>query len=244
MNSFSRIGLLALVVVAGCNPYAYAPPVRSTHYGAPDRVQPGRLDLSGAMNVIEIPGGPRLGYAVNEWLQLEGGADLAIYEGHWGIGYGGARFTMPAWSRGIVRLTSDLELGAGLGVGGEINCYDDEETSSSEYCQEENTTDAFDRLAGGGYFGAGFGVHVSFFSVFIRGRVQITKASEIPSTLWGSSVGGIAFDIGDWVDIYAAGGIAGFYNEISAYYGAIAEFGVSIDIPIRRTEPVPTTATL
>lgn len=239
MTSTRFLCLLA-VGLTSCASTLYSPPIRSTHYGPPARVPPRRLDVSGAATFPWTgTGGPRLAYAFNDWLQIEGGGEFAA-QAEWMLGYGGLRFTPLNWTRNTLRIAVDLEVGLGLGVGGVLYCGPDCDVSVCDrfppYCGRDRTRSPFERLTGGGYLGAGFGVHRSFFSTFIRARVQISRSVNIPTTLWGSTLLGIAFDVREWFDIYVAGGVAGYYNEYDMLLGPLGEVGMGVSFPLRRRE--------
>lgn len=232
MSHRAFVCLLSSVMFCCSTGIAYSPPVRSTNYGPPGRLEPGRLDVSGASQLPYGLGGVRLAYGFNDWLQVEGGGDFSS-EGQWAMGFAGVRFTPLNWRRSNIRLTADLELGAGLGVGGDLFCRSMAE-ASLKACRSGDDREPLERLAGGGYLGGGVGVHVSFFSLFTRGRVQVTIADGLPMTTWGSVFGGIAFDIRDWADIYIAGGVTANVHEAFDFWLPAAEMGISIAIPVRR----------
>jgi opacity protein-like surface antigen len=226
------------VQCCSCSPYAFAPPIRSTHYGAPGKLEPGQIEIAGAFNATPaLSGGPQLSYAVNEWFQVEAGGELS--DGAWGLGFAAARFTPVNARRGIFRLAVDIDLGVGIGLGGELSCLEEEEgVEQPPRCLEnqEHPREWNERLAAGSYVGGGIAFHVSFFSIFARGRVQVSFSEGLPMTLWGSSVVGLAFDILSWVDLYGAVGVAGLHNDMFAVTGFIAEVGVSVTIPTRRAD--------
>ena len=210
---------LVVALATGCT--TFAPPLRSTHYGAPGRVDQGDIELGGATGApgfAPLYGGPRLGYGLRDWVSIEAGGDFA--RDGWALGYGGARLTLNPDRERKIHGAADLELGLGLGVGGETEAGDGRSWS--------------ERLAFGGYLGAGGGVHIAWFSLFGRGRVQSTAADGIPWTFWWSAVGGLQFALGRYVDLYGAVGAAGFH----AYEwgsGLIYDFGLMIHFDVAET---------
>ncbi|MBN2496795.1 MAG: hypothetical protein JXR96_19550 [Deltaproteobacteria bacterium] len=232
-------GLMFLLFIQGC---VYSPPIRGTHYGAPGRLKAGRLELSGASgmvisdgtNAVDEPrlfyGGPGLALALNDWLQLEAGGELSqlggsfkgkdvkVKENFWAQGYLGARFTA-RWAGRYASSAADLELGFGLGAGGRD-------------ASEENEPGWDEHFTFGAYAGAGVGIDVSWFSVFVRARLQESKAYAVPATLWGSGVLGLQARMFDKVSLHAAIGLAGYRNSDEWAHGGIFEIGLAIDMQI------------
>ena len=87
---------------------------------------------------------------------------------------------------------------------------------------------AFERFAFGGYAGFGFGARPwPWVEVYLRGRVQLTRATHVPTTLWGSALGGVQFKIGP-VDVGAGVGWACYFNDRDQNNGFALELGVTV----------------
>ena len=206
--------LATVILTAACNP-VYAPPVRSIHGGGPRRSFDGAtLDLGDAE--VTIPGiQGRL--PVTGFLATELGAEVA--SGTWKMGHVGARLTGPIGAdRAGQRAAADLELGAGLGSGGE-NGMDGGDGSMDP---------TSDELAYGGFVGAGFGTHGDGFGGFLRVRAQLTRSEDdaIPDTLWWSAVAGLQFGHGSRFRLVA--GAAGYGNELQDEVIPVVEFGFEL----------------
>jgi hypothetical protein len=219
------IALTALTYVGGCNP-VFAPPMRSTHYGSPGRLKSGQAEVSGGFQILLV-GGSAAAFALNDWLQLELGGDFSlIRDENWAIGFGGIRLTPLRRQAGSLFWAGDLEIGLGLGAGG-IWC----EQESDNGCYGDGL-EWTDRFAYGGYFGAGLGLHIDFFSAFARGRVQISESTNIPYTIWLSVLGGIGFRIVDNLNLYLAGGYGFYRNDLDFVDGPLIEAGLSISFDV------------
>jgi hypothetical protein len=223
--------LAGLAVSASACVATYAPPIRSTHYGSPGRLQKGDWEIGGASTVFPS-GGPQASVGITDWLALEVGGDIAQDglgggDNSWIMGFAGARFTPLKKSFGSIELALDLELGAGGGVGGVV-CLEKRLNEGSEYCSEDDGLEWNDRAAFGGYTGVGFGLTFDFFSVFTRVRAQLTSATNIPMTTWLSEIGGIQFRLWKKVYLYAAGGGVQYFNSEDSKTGTIFEAGLSI----------------
>lgn len=219
----------ALLLCAGCY-QTYAPPVRTGHMGAPPRSHAGRMEIGGSFS-SPLVGEGSLGYSVADSVQVEvgggGGSKFAL-------GFAGLRvepFNRPFAGK-QVKLTFDLEGGGGAGVGGE-HCWKvtDAEGNDSEECDGVGWRD---RAAGGGYLGLGVGLNVAWFDLFVRERVQITAAQDVPPTLWSTSVLGAQATIVGHVKLYIAGGYW-LYDNLRNTPGAanddgfwLAELGLSV----------------
>lgn len=176
-----------------------------------------------AATMTDVPryGGPMLTYGLRDWVSVEGGADFG--DDFWRTGWGGARFTFDPRPAAKYRFAGDLESALGFGWGGAF-CGDDD-------CEGDDGLSPYERKAGGGLLGTGVAGHFSFFAVFARARAQLTKADNVPPTLWGTIGGGIQFRIADRVDLYNQYSFAGYTNRVDQLYGAVYEIGVAVRIP-------------
>lgn len=211
--------LLGSLLLTCCSP-TYAPPVRTTHFGMPGHLQGGKVELAGGVNINQAVacGGPTLALALTDWLQLEGGMDLSQDSHEWAMYFGGIRASLGQVEERIGGAL-DLELGGGWGVGG-------------EYKGNEDTIGWEDRSAAGWYFGGGAGFQIDWFSMFLRGRLQITRATEIPETTWWTMMVGVQASILDYVNIYVAGGGVGYQNSMEHDAGGFGEIGLSFELPV------------
>jgi hypothetical protein len=227
------LALLGMFSLCSCSP-TYAPPIRTTHFGMPGHLQGGKVEIGGGMNINEYSGGPVLAVALTDWLQLEAGADINDGSHAWNMYFGGIRASVGYVEDGVGGAV-DLELGGGAGVGG-------------EYEGNEDTMGWKDRSASGWYVGCGAGFQIDWFSAFVRGRFQASWATGIPETTWWTLVGGIQATIADSVNLYIAGGGAGYTNSMDQESGLIGEFGLSVELPVfykpppkkMKREPEPT----
>ncbi len=222
---------LGLSGILGCAP-TFAPPMRSTHYGAPGRLAPGDGEVAVSGSVYQN-GAITGGIPLSRNLRLEIGSDAGFGSGRWTLGVAGLRWTLPIGSQastGDEPSASyqrkgpylDVEGGFGLGVGGELS---DEGEGLHALSEVGNP---WDRFAGGIYAGAGLGYWVvDWFALFGRVRLQIAAASQIPETLWGSSAFGIEFRYSA-VSLYLATGVGGYSNRKDQEFGVLGEGGLSI----------------
>ena len=143
----ATILVLGVIAVTGCNP-TMAPPLRTTHYGAPARMSHHRVEVSGA-GTIYGSGGAWGGLRVAPGLRVELGTDLRfVDEENWALGGAGLRYTVDGRNAKLWGVAFDIELGAALGVGGVL---------------DENNADGRSwnhRLAGGGYLGLGVATYI------------------------------------------------------------------------------------
>ncbi len=206
-NILFLLGVLAIVFTQPqCNP-TYSPPVRGLMGSAPARFEQGDLELDGGMAMVALGGGLR--YAPSDWLLFETGASLAGGT----MGYAGPRFSLwPVTKQDHdIKMLAEVEMGFGLGAGGE---YCGNNPNSSEYGDDcdgpgQSTWELDDpqkaqkpswkRFAYGGYGGLGLGIGIhDWVDLFMKARIQETKAEGIPPTLWAS------FGVGIQVNIYKA----------------------------------------
>jgi hypothetical protein len=203
----------AVILGLGCAP-TFAPPIRSTHYGAPARVAPGEVEISGAGSAY-LTAGVYAGLPIAEDVQLEVGSDFAApdQEGGWRLGVGGLRYThAPKVRERGFGGAFDIEGGLGFGAGGVNSDRSGPDTGKTAF---------------GGYFGMGAGVHVSRrVALFARGRAQLSTATGVPTTFWGSGLFGPELTFGP-ASFYLATGLAGYSNDLDGIAGLAMEGGLS-----------------
>jgi hypothetical protein len=218
---------VAGLLCTGCSP-TYAPPVRAWHHGAPGRLAQGELELGAVIGGYAAPavGGPRSAYAIRDWVAVESASNLSL--GSWVLQSTGLRFTLTRALTPRVRLSADLEVGGGIGVGGR-RCHEGE-CDGIEWSR---------RLAGGGYQGLGLGLHVRWFSFYVRGKVEETIARNIPLTVWPSTLLGIAFDIKHQASLDLGAGYLAYWNAVDHEHGLIYQIGVTLYLDARPRERLP-----
>jgi hypothetical protein len=209
------VPVLLLEAASACNP-VYAPPVRAVHYGAPGRLHEGELEIAGTLAGITTPtaGSVHLAYGVQDWASAEVGGTFVSEDGTRNMSamaWAGPRFTLPRAPHGA-SLLLDMELGIGAGVGGEL-CPADAKTCEPDRRQWH------DRTAFGGYEGVGLGVGYKWFSIYARGRVEESVATNIPVTYWPSAMLGLGFDATRSVSLDLGGGYVGYRNGESVWDG-------------------------
>jgi hypothetical protein len=216
------VAVALLLAAAACNP-TYAPPVRGVHYGAPGRLEEGRIELGGTAGGPFFPqaGGPNLGVGVNDHLALEVGGSFNHYDGAWAMGYLGPRVTLVTPKRTGISLALDLEGGAGLGVGGTL----------------QNSQDWTHRFAYGGYQGLGLGVHFNGggprpapvqTALYFRSRIEETRAQGLPTTLWVTAMFGIDVTIKRRVALGFGTGYAQYSNSSDSTQGWFYQVGITL----------------
>lgn len=239
----------ALSPVLACNP-TFAPPVRATHYGAPGRLQAGQLEIGGTAGGINTPtaGGPHVGYAIRDWVAIEGGSNLSLIsdQQNWAMGYVGPRFTYTPHRGQPNRLILDFELGVGAGVGGVIKgneCAGSAMKAGSSQgnpmaCPASMPSSATvspiwdgrqwnDRFAYGSYQGVGLGGRFHFFSLFVRARLEESAAQGVPPTLWPSMMSGIEFDVYHGFIVGGSIGYLGYWNQVESNGGLAYQVSVA-----------------
>lgn len=213
------LAITSLGLVAGCNA-TYAPPIRSTHYGAPGRLAPGQGEVALAAG-NRAHGTLGVGLPVGGSVRVEGNVDVSE---HWVMGLAGLRATHRLGDSGLVL---DGEGGLGIGRGGE-RCGNNTDLNATCAAGMADGRSALGRLAGGGYAGAGLGWWpVRWFALFGRGRAQVATATNVPATLWWSTLAGPEFQIGP-VALYAGAGWAGYVNDVEHEDGLILELGAAL----------------
>ncbi len=172
-------------------------------------------------------------------LRLELSGDVTEYSS---LGGAGVRYTLASGRVGM-----DTEFGFGAGAGG-ARCGN--ESDSSRPCSSSQRDpgtpgastppfypdglSAWDRVAFGGYGGFGVGLRPwSWVEVYIRGRLQLSVATGVPITLWGTGLGGVQFKIGP-LDLGAALGWSCYFNERDQANGALLEIGITIPFRVLR----------
>lgn len=232
--TFRRAPFLVLALldlaVAACSP-SFSPPLTSTHFGAPGRLDPdeGHVEATGTMWGSFGAGGS-LPLPVNVDLRLEvrGDARVGTTDGEWALGTVGFRYT----ARDLTHredpdgkgLYGDLEGGFGLGVGGESSA--DDVDDDGPFSHDTIGAD-WDRVAFGGYVGAGLGYRVwKPFAVFGRVRAQGSAAEGLPETVWATAVVGPDFRFGP-VSLYLAAGWGGYWNTLDGVMGPLFDGGLA-----------------
>ena len=203
IGAMVAFGLYALAC-ASCHP-SYSAPVAPLHAPSPGRSEEGTLSAQGTWSggfMKDLHGS--VGYAPVDHLQLELGGQYV----HDFVAVGNLTARASAWPAvrqdASIKFLNDLELGLGLGVGGEL--YGNEYST----CMEETELrpcdhrDWNDRFLYGGFGGVGLGVGFDWsfdnryvrhleFDVFGRLRYQLTKAYHVPQTQWVNPMGGVQF---------------------------------------------------
>ncbi len=238
---FIVIFAMLLGLISACSTAYTAPPVRTMHYGSPGRLKAKQVEIGGAYMVspdyynntddAQHGAGGNIAYGLEDWIQLELGADGA--PDGWGMGFLGARFSpLPArWQDSPYKLLTDFELGVGVGAGG-VDC-----PAGSSNCN------SWKRAAGGMYVGYGLGVGIHFFDIFIRERFQVSGAEDLPTSMWHSALFGLQGNILQWAKIYLGAGHGFYYNgknqseskDDPAFHnhgGFFIETGVAVTIPL------------
>jgi len=221
-----RRATLILCAVAGCNP-TYAPPVRAFQYGAPARLTEGRVEIGGTVGGLAVPnvGGPHIAIGIRDWVAVEAGANLQLLGEGWAMGFVGPRFSWAPHRKNPIHLITDLELGVGAGVGGELNGG---AVPGSRDCPPCDSLKWSDRFAWGGYQGIGFGEQIHWFSIYARVRVEESTATHLPTTLWPSVSLGLEANIRKRAAITIAGGYMGYTNSVDHVNGWFYQVGVAL----------------
>ena len=218
--SFALVLVLLITLGISCAP-TLAPPLRSTHFGAPGRAgtSDGLVQIAGthqgsAASLVSLP--------VADGLHVEIGGDVRPTDEQWAMGSVGLRYTLgPPRDAGARKLPTgpygDVEFGLGAGVGGVG--HDDE----GEPVDDQS---AWGRFAYGGYVGAGFGWRfLPWLAGFTRTRVQLSKADNLPTTSWYSAMAGPEVSVGR-LSLHLAGGWAGYANDDDNDQGPLFEAGL------------------
>lgn len=221
-----HVAAVLVVAASACAP-TFAPPLRSGTMGAPGRVQAGDVDLGGAAvgTVASAPryGGPALAIGITDGVAIEAGGDFAA--SGWAMGFGGARLTGRVPLRKQFRLVGDTEFGAGAGVGGS-RCR------GAWSCVGDGRR-WYERAAGGGYLGVGGALRWRIPTIYTRLRVQATTATSIPSTIWTTWNSGVELRFARRVSLWAAVGLADYWNRRDSRWGFIYELGLAVRLSRR-----------
>lgn len=216
---------LCALAAAACSP-TYSPPMRVVNYGAPAALSPQQGAVYGGLGVGgETRGTLGVTIPMAERLRLEAGGDGSAVGA---TGRVGVRYGVP------LRMGAfDAEAGVGAGVGG-TRCGND--TDPTHACGGERETDRlipdgrtpWERFAYGVYGGFGLGIRPwRWIEAYARAGLQVTHATNTPTTLWVTALGAVQVRIGP-VDVHAGFGWAGYYNEYDTWNGPLLEFGVMV----------------
>jgi len=226
-----RPAWLAVPILAGCTA-TYAPPLQSTHSGAPGRVAQGDVVVGGSIlgaaeALPPLAGGPTIAYGVRDDLAVESGGNINL--GEWGIGWAGLRYTHAPRRHAKNHLALDLHGAGGVGWGGLLRGNADEDEGG-------DGRRAGERVSGGGAVGAGIAGHFSFFAVYARARGQLTSATNVPATAWGDAGVGVQFRLARAVDLYAQTVSLGYRNRAEGFRWLVPLYsvGLAIRIPTAR----------
>ncbi|MBN2495678.1 MAG: hypothetical protein JXR96_13880 [Deltaproteobacteria bacterium] len=184
-----------------------------------------------------LSGQSNLAVALTDWLQLEGGGDFSLTqeEENWAVGYGGLRFLLAHRDSEKPSFAFDLELGAGGGIGGMLDCNEDTEGEHGvpniqvgASCDEVRLDDLrwSDRIAYGGYMGLGIGYHWTVVTMYFRFRFAASKATHIPIRYWTGLSGGVRLQPYPWLFFTIGGSILFYFNEYETSFGTAPELGV------------------
>ncbi|HOX46437.1 MAG TPA: hypothetical protein PK668_22730 [Myxococcota bacterium] len=217
--AWAALALLGTSWLTGCAA-TFAPPMQSTHYGAPGRLRLGEMEVRGAATLFGSGTGAA-GIHLTDSLKLELAGDAKLVDSEkWAVGTAGVRYTFGGKAHGDW-WAFDLEAGLGAGAGGVL---DGDETGDGGEVDEDAWRE---RLAVGAYVGAGFGFHPwDFFALFLRARVQESFATCLPPTFWWSALAGIELTVFP-VSLYVAAGVAGYENSVESEIGVLPELGLS-----------------
>jgi hypothetical protein len=220
--------MLGLLWVTGCSP-TFAPPVRGFMYGAPARLEQGRVELGGTIGGLTEPinGGPHLAIGLRDWVALEVGGNLMLAvpdQDKWAMGFVGTRFSYAPRREAWAHFIGDLELGLGAGIGGELGGN----AAPGKDCTYCDGLKATDRTAYGGYEGFGVGARIGWFSIFGRLRFDESAATNVPATLWTSASLGLEAMIRRRVALGVGGGYTGFTNSRDTENGWFYQASVTV----------------
>lgn len=235
---------VALALSAGCDPY-YAPPLRAVQYGAPARLEQGRVEVGVSAGGLAVPDviSPHLGVGLRDWVAIEAGGNFTADFGRqaWALGFVGPRFSYAPHRERRFHFISDLELGVGGGVGGVRHGNEPQ----SRECPACDGLTSYDRVAGGGYAGVGLGAQIAWFSLFARGRIEATTATNVPATAWPSASVGMELNVRKRAALTVAGGYIGYFNAHDFANAWFYQLGVTffIDAFSRHREAVAPSVT-
>ncbi len=138
---------------------------------------------------------------------------------NWGIGSAGLRYLLGGGDGSCTGWRGDIEFGVGVGAGGVDERELETRTSSLKWDE---------RFVYGAFAGGGVAYHFrSWFSWFMRGRLQVSKAEFIPATFWLSGLTGPQFTAGP-VSLYISCGVGYYVNELDEEVGLLPEAGLTL----------------
>jgi hypothetical protein len=192
-----------LLSAVGCG---FSPPIRGLHPGMPGRLVKGQLEVGGEIGggglsqpTPPTTGGPHVAYGLSDSLVIEGGANLNFFELDWATLYGGVRLSRSKPMPEELQLVGELEVGAGLGLGGHLS--------------QRSNTDWAARQAYGLYVGLGAGVRWRWLGGYVRGRLDASANTSAPSSLWPTVMAGVEARAGDHVVFGAGAGLGALWSE-------------------------------
>jgi hypothetical protein len=213
---FFSTAAVAAGLALGCD--SFSPPVRGAMYGAPGRLREGQVEagtyFAGAAETgSPIIGVPSFGVGLRDWVAIEAGSNIYLQSSSthgWALGFLGPRFTWVPHRDAKFHFVGDLELGAGVGVGGD----DRSGLAATPECQQMPSScdlrTSWDRLAWGGYQGLGIGITEGDITFFLRARIEETGAVNMPFTLWPSGILGGEVRPVRWLSLSAGAGVIAF----------------------------------
>ncbi|HZS36016.1 MAG TPA: hypothetical protein VFF06_04280 [Polyangia bacterium] len=230
MELRARLLLGSLLIFSGCDA-TYAPLIRAGAYGAPGRLDAGRVEISATTGGVFIPQVfvPHVGYGVTDWFAVEAGGNIA--PGAWYTAFAGTRFSLVPNRHEPVHFVGDLELGFGGGVGGARYSNAPQSSDSCPDCDGRTYTD---RNAFGGYQGLGVGIKIYWFTLFLRARVEESVTTNVPVTIWPSAMIGFEFDVRRVVSFTLGGGFIGYHDDTDAEPGWFYQLGLTFFIDTKR----------
>lgn len=197
------------VVLLGTVGCTYSPPIRGLHPGMPGRLARGQLEVGGVAGGVGIvggssgtaptTGGPHLAYGLSDGLVVEGGANLNFFEGGWATAYAGVRLSRSRPLPDELTLVGELELGAGLGLGG--HRYPPPSTRWTQW------------QAWGLYEGLAVGLRWRWLGGYLRGRLDASASNDWVASLWPSAMVGLEARAGAHVVFGAGAGLVGEWTQ-------------------------------
>lgn len=199
------IAALLAGAVLGCD-FNYVPPARIVQYGAPGRVQAHTVEIgAGVLLPTPAAGSLHVAYGLTDWAAVEGGGSIEVGAGSSEdrgtskvgadvMGWLGPRFSLPRHRGDKPQLIGDIEIGLGAGFGGSKR-----------------------QAVFGGYQGLGAGLGVSWFSLFLRGRIQESASADVPTMYWPSGMVGLGFDLDHDASTDVGVGGLGIYSDSHHY---------------------------
>ena len=223
--------LLLAPVLVSCTA-TLAPPIRSVHHGAPGQLRGGQVGVGAALGNHEH-GGAVASWGVSDAVAIDVGGDWGEV---WRMGSVGVQLTDAAlFTAGSVPMAGSAEAGLGGGLGGMLVCAkavdpDDPNDAHDVVCAAPDGRGWRDRRAYGGYLGGGLTLMGDWFRPFVRTRLQVSKATAVPATLWWSALAGPQVLILDLVSLSLGVGAGGYTNETERDEQLLIELGVGVRI--------------